>query len=64
MSESLTSIANASIAMIGLGSDKNDPSLAQSFGFWVAAVNFGSNRGPERVRSFANTIIEVKNISD
>jgi len=32
----------------------------KSFGFWVAAVNFVSNRGPERVRSFANTIIEVK----
>ena len=31
----------------------------QRFAFWVTAVNLNSNRGVERVQTFANTIIDI-----
>ena len=32
----------------------------QRFGFWVTAVNLNHNRGVERIRSFANSVIDIK----
>ena len=32
----------------------------QRFGFWVTAVNLNYNRGVERIRSFANSVIDIK----
>ena len=32
----------------------------QRFGFWVTAVNLNHNRGVERIRSYANSVIDIK----
>ena len=32
---------------------------SQRFAFWVTAINLNSNRGVERVQTFANTIIDI-----
>ena len=32
----------------------------QRFGFWVTAVNLNHNRGVERIRSYANSVVDIK----
>ena len=42
---------------LDLGSENH---CGQRFGFWVTAVNLNHNRAVERIRSYANSVIDIK----